>query len=202
MKQRRTPVGPSTLEATAGTSTPVTTAGTSPDECALFREAVADAVPLIVSKVHHEPVRPLPIPLQHLRDEAEALKESLAPAPLEILLEGGDELSFLRSGLPRTLLRDLRRGRWVMQGELDLHGLSRDEARQALSEFLAESLARGHRYLRIVHGKGLRSPGREPVLKELVRNWLANRNEVLAYCQARAADGGGGAVTVLLRGSR
>lgn len=168
----------------------------------MFREAVADAVPLTVTKVHHEPLRPPPIPLQHLRDEAEALSESLAPAPLDVLLEGGDELSFLRSGLPRTLLRDLRRGRWVMQGELDLHGLSREEARQALSVFLAESLTHGHRYLRIVHGKGLRSPGREPVLKELVRQWLANRNEVLAYCQARAADGGGGAVTVLLKGTR
>lgn len=168
----------------------------------MFRQAVADATPLDYDRVHHEPPRPLPIPRQHLRDEAEALKESLEPAPLEILLEGGDELSFLKSGLPRTLLRDLRRGRWVMQDELDLHGLSREEARQALVEFLAESLAHGHRCLRIVHGKGLRSPGREPVLKELVRNWLANRNEVLAYCQARAADGGGGAVTVLLRGNR
>lgn len=163
---------------------------------------MADAVPLTVSKVHHEPPHPLPIPHQHLRDEAEALKESLAPAPIEVLLEGGDELAFLRSGLPRTLLRDLRRGRWVMQDELDLHGMSREEARQVLGEFLAESLAQDHRCLRIVHGKGLRSPGREPVLKELVRSWLAQRSEVLAYCQARAADGGGGAVTVLLRGAR
>jgi DNA-nicking Smr family endonuclease len=184
VKQRRTPVGPSA------------------DERALFQQAVADAIPLVSAKVHHEPSRPPPIPRQHLRDEAAALDESLAPAPLEILLEGGDELAFLRQGLPRTLLRDLRRGRWVMQNELDLHGLSREEARQALSEFLADSLARGLRCLRIVHGKGLRSPGREPVLKELVRHWLAHRQEVLAYCQARAADGGGGAVAVLLRGSR
>ena len=184
MPRRREPVGP------------------TPDEQALFRGAVADAVPLVSAKVHHEPSRPPPIPRQHLRDEAAALDESLAPAPLDVLLEGGDELAFLRHGLPRTLLRDLRRGRWVMQNELDLHGMSREEARQALSEFLAASLARGQRCLRIVHGKGLRSPGREPVLKELVRHWLARRQEVLAYCQARAADGGGGAVTVLLRGTR
>ena len=169
---------------------------------ALFRQAVADATPLDYDRVHHEPPRPPPIPHQHLRDEAAALSESLAPAPIDVLLEGGDELAFLRDGLPRTLLRDLRRGRWVMQAELDLHGMSRDQARQALSEFLAECLARGQRCLRIVHGKGLRSPGREPVLKELVRHWLAYRQEVLAYCQARAADGGGGAVTVLLKGSR
>lgn len=168
-------------------------------ERALFRAAVADAVPLVSDRVHHEPPAPLPIPRQHYRDEAAALEESLAPAPLEVLLEGGDELSFLRPGLPRTLLKDLRRGRWVTQAELDLHGLNRDEARDLLAGFIAESLARKARCLRIVHGKGLRSPGREPVLKELVRYWLANRPEVLAYCQARAADGGGGAVTVFLR---
>ncbi|MCX7168724.1 MAG: Smr/MutS family protein [Proteobacteria bacterium] len=174
----------------------------SDDERALFREAVADAVPLVSSKVHLEHLRPPPIPYQHLRDEAEALTESLAPAPLDVLLEGGDELAFLRSGLSRVLLRDLRRGRWVIQAELDLHGMSREQAKQALSEFLAACLARGQRCLRIVHGKGLRSPGREPVLKELVRHWLARRQEVLAYCQARAADGGGGAVTVLLKSGR
>jgi len=184
MSKRRSPVGP------------------TPDDRALFRGAVADAVSLPNDKVHHEPPLPPPIPRQRLRDEAAALIESLAPAPLETLLEGGDELSFLRPSLPRSLLKDLRRGRWVNQGELDLHGMNRDEARQALLKFLAESLARQQRCLRIVHGKGLRSPGREPILKELVRNWLANRPEVLAYCQARAADGGAGAVTVLLQGSR
>jgi len=193
MKQGRPPAGPAAL----GASTEA-----SADERALFQQAVADAVPLISGKVHHEPPRVPPIPRQRLRDEAAALDESLAPAPLEVLLEGGDELSFLRSGLPRTLLRDLRRGRWVLQSELDLHGMSREEARHALGGFLADSLARGDRCLRIVHGKGLGSPGREPVLKELVRVWLARRQEVLAYCQSRAADGGGGAVAVLLSGSR
>ncbi|MBI3525556.1 MAG: Smr/MutS family protein [Betaproteobacteria bacterium] len=184
MPKRRSPVGP------------------TPGERALFRGAVEDATPLSSDKIHHEAPRPPPIPRQRLRDEAAALIESLAPAPLETLLEGGDELSFLRPNLPRSLLKDLRRGRWVSQGELDLHGMNRDEARQALLQFFAESLARQQRCLRIVHGKGLRSPGREPVLKELVRNWLANRPEVLAYCQARAADGGAGAVVVLLQGSR
>jgi len=169
------------------------------DDIALFREAVADAVPLVSDRVHHEPPPPPPIPRQRRRDEAAALVETLAPAPLEVLLEGGDELAYLKPGLPRTLLRDLRRGRWVTQDQLDLHGLNRDEAREMLAQFVLESLAHRHRCLRIVHGKGLRSPGREPVLKELVRNWLANRPEVLAYCQARAADGGAGAVIVLLK---
>lgn len=173
-----------------------------PEDIALFREAVGDAVPLVSDKVHHEPPPPLPIPRQRQRDEAAALAESLEPAPLETRLEGGDELSYLKPGLPRTLLRDLRRGRWVTQDQLDLHGLNRDEAREMLAQFLLASLAHRHRCLRIIHGKGLRSPGREPVLKELVRNWLANRPEVLAYCQTLAADGGAGAVTVLLKAGR
>ncbi len=172
------------------------------EDLALFREAVAGVVPLQSDKVFHEGERPLPIPRQRQKDEAAALAESLAPAPLETLLEGGDELSFLKPGLPRTVLKDLRRGRWVTQDQLDLHGLNREEAREMLAQFLLSSLARGNRCLRIIHGKGLRSPGREPVLKELVKNWLANRPEVLAYSQARATDGGAGAVTVLLKAGR
>ena len=174
----------------------------SAEAISLFREAVADAVPLVSDRVHHEPPPPRPIPRQRQRDKADALAETLAPASLEVLLEGGDELAYLKPGLPRTLLRDLRRGRWVTQDQLDLHGLNRIDARELLAQFVLESLAHGRRCLRIIHGKGLRSPGREPVLKELVRNWLANRPEVLAYCQARAADGGAGAVIVLLKAER
>ena len=172
------------------------------DDLALFRAAVADAVPLAFDRVHHEPAAAPPIPRQRQRDEAAALAESLQPAPLEVLLEGGDELAYLRSGLPRSLLRDLRRGRWVCEDQLDLHGLNRHDARAALAEFVAASIQRGLRCLRVIHGKGRGSPGREPVLKELVRRWLAGRDEVLAYCQTLAADGGSGAVAVLLKAKR
>jgi DNA-nicking Smr family endonuclease len=138
--------------------------------------------------------------VQRLRDEQAALAESIcAPEPLELRLEGGDELCFLRAGLPRSVLRDLRRGRWVVQDQLDLHGANRELARTLLVDFLAEALRRGLRCVRVIHGKGLRSPGREPVLKVWVKAWLAQRAEVLAYCQARAAEGGAGAVIVLLR---
>ncbi|MEZ5616026.1 MAG: Smr/MutS family protein [Rhodocyclaceae bacterium] len=150
-------------------------------------------------KVHHEPPPSPAQPIQRWKDEAAALTESLSPAPLELSLEGGDEPSFLRPGLARSALRDLRRGRWVVQDALDLHGATRDEARLLLGEFLAESLRRGLRCVRIVHGKGLGSPGREPVLKGLVRGWLTQRPEVLAYCQARAVEGGAGALVALLK---
>jgi DNA-nicking Smr family endonuclease len=172
------------------------------EERALFRNAAAGAQPIARDKVHHEPPPPAAIPRQREQDEAAALSETLAPATLELLLEGGDEASFLRPGLPRSTLRDLRRGRWVVQDQFDLHGATRAEARLLLGEFLAGSLKRGQRCVRIIHGKGLGSPGREPVLKGLVKNWLATRPEVLAYCQARAAEGGAGAVLVLLKSGR
>ncbi|HEX8989316.1 MAG TPA: Smr/MutS family protein [Rhodocyclaceae bacterium] len=165
-----------------------------------FRSAVADAVPLTTDRVHHEPA-PLPaIPRQRGIDEEAALHESLhGPVLLDLHLEGGDEAAWLRDGVARTVLRDLRRGRWVVEAAIDLHGMNREEARREISAFLGECLARGQRCVRVVHGKGLRSPGREPVLKRLVLGWLAQRNEVLAFCQARAAEGGAGAAIVLLK---
>lgn len=168
---------------------------------ALFQAAVADVVPLTFDRIHHEPVPPPPIPRQRLRDEHTALRESLSDRdPLALALEGGDEPAYLRPGMSPRVLRDLRRGRWVVQAELDLHGMNRDEARHQVASFLAECLARRRRCVRIVHGKGLGSPGRIPVLKHLVHSWLAQRKEVLAYCQARSADGGAGALIALLAG--
>ena len=171
------------------------------DEGALFRQAVGEVRPLEQKRVHIEPPSPAPRPLQRERDESAALIESLSgPLSIELRLEGGDEPVFLRSGIPRTVLKDLRRGRWVVQDALDLHGATRIEAAELLSEFLVYSLNRGHRCLRIIHGKGLGSPGREPVLKHLVRSWLARRDDVLAFCQARPTEGGEGALVVLLKG--
>jgi DNA-nicking Smr family endonuclease len=119
-----------------------------------------------------------PRPLQHLADERAALHESLhGQITLQDRLEGGDEPSYLRIGLASSILRDLRRGRWVTQDEIDLHGLNRDEARQLLAAFLAESLHWGKRCVRIVHGKGLRSPQKISILRQLVRGWLMQRDE-------------------------
>lgn len=169
------------------------------EERAAFRTAVADVQPLHWDRVHHEPPPPPAIPRQHLYDEAAALDESMhGPALLDLHLEGGDEAAWRRDGLPKAWLRDLRRGRWVSQEKLDLHGLNRDQARSAVVTFLSECRQYGYRCVRIVHGKGLSSPGREPVLKKLVLGWLSQRQEVLAFCQARATEGGAGAVIVLL----
>lgn len=169
------------------------------DDKAAFRAEVADVEPIQWDRIHHQPPLPLAIPRQRFSDEAAALKESLhGPALVDLYLEGGDEAAWRRDGLPKTWLKDLRRGRWVTQEKLDLHGMNRDQARNAVAVFLTECQHHGYRCVRIVHGKGLSSPGREPVLKKLVLGWLSQRREVLAFCQARAAEGGAGAVVVLL----
>ena len=175
----------------------------SDEEVAVFREAVADAIPIASDRFHHEAPPPQPIPRQRRADESAALRESLTELQsLDLALEGGDEPNFVRDGLPRAVLRDLRRGRWVVQEQIDLHGATRDVARELLRGFVAEAVRRELRCLRVIHGKGLGSPGREPVLKGLVRGWLAARSEVLAFCQARSHDGGAGALIVLLRSGK
>jgi DNA-nicking Smr family endonuclease len=175
-----------------------------PDDLAAFRAAVADARPLPKSgRVHLGGQPPAPRPLQHLADERAALQESLyGSMTLQDRLEGGDEPSYLRTGLASSVLRDLRRGRWVIQDEIDLHGLNREEARSLLASFLTHALKHGIRCVRVVHGKGLGSPGKQAVLRRLVRGWLMQKNEILAYCQAKPQDGGEGAVIVLLRSQR
>lgn len=175
-----------------------------PEEIALFRAAVSDAQPLKPSnRVQHGKRLPPPRAQQHLADEQAALRESLHGAiGLQDRLEGGDEPSYLRAGLVSSVLRDLRRGRWVIQDEIDLHGQTREEARLLLAQFIADALQDGVRCVRIVHGKGLRSPGKQAVLRQLVRGWLMQKNEVLAYCQARPQDGGEGALIALLRSIR
>jgi DNA-nicking Smr family endonuclease len=167
----------------------------------LFRHAVGKVAPLSpVDKVVTTTPRPSPIARQHLADERAALEESLSDEfSIETLLETDDTLSFARNGIGPDILRKLRRGHWIIQEQLDLHGLRRDEAREALAQFLRNATRRGVRCVRVIHGKGLGSVNKEPVLKNKVRNWLVQKEEVLAFCQARAADGGSGALVVLLK---
>ena len=144
--------------------------------------------------------RPSPIPRQRLRDEAAVMVEAISDEfDVESLLETDDSLSFRRRDIGPEVVRKLRRGVWAIQAQLDLHGLRRDEARERLARFLREAHHAGLRCVRVVHGKGHGSPGREPVLKAKVRSWLVQKSEVVAFAQARASDGGNGALMVLLR---
>ena len=176
----------------------------NPDEAELFRAAVSDVVPLSrTARIEHVRPLPQPVPAQRLRDEREALNESLTGrVAWDTGMETGEELSYARNGVGAQTLSRLRRGHWAMQDELDLHGLNVEQARSAVAEFLNQSVRNGLRCLRIIHGKGLRSKNREPVLKRKLGAWLIHRDEILAFCQAREADGGGGAVVVLLQGRR
>jgi DNA-nicking Smr family endonuclease len=170
-------------------------------EADLFRHSVGTVAPLAAAnKTLLQAERPEPIARQHLADEQAALAESLSDDfSIETLLDTDAELSFARSGIGPDTVRKLRRGHWVIQSQLDLHGLRTDEAREALSEYLRAVGRRGLRCVRIIHGKGLGSINKEPVLKSKVRNWLVQKDEVLAFCQAKAADGGSGALVVLLK---
>jgi DNA-nicking Smr family endonuclease len=170
-------------------------------EANLFRRSVGAVAPLAkVDKALLTPPRPEPIARQHLADEQAALRESLSDdfSP-ETLMESDEALSFARNGIGPDTLRKLRRGHWVIQSQIDLHGMRSDEAREALGDYLRNVAKRGLRCVRVIHGKGLGSPNKEPVLKSKVRNWLAQKEEVIAFCQARAADGGAGALVVLLK---
>lgn len=170
----------------------------------LFRRSIGEVAPLpSTNKLTATAPRPLPIARQFLADEQAALRESLSDDfNVETLLDTDASLSFARNGIGPDTLRKLRRGHWVIQSQLDLHGLRSDEAREALAEFLRNADKRGLRCVRVIHGKGLGSVNKEPVLKNKVRNWLAQKDEVIAFCQAKAADGGSGALIVLLRASK
>ena len=170
----------------------------------LFANAVGPVQPLRSSGHRHlRPAPALPLPLQRERDEQAVMLEALSDDfDAETLLHTDEHLSFRRPGMGADVVRKLRAGVWSIQRQIDLHGLRRDEAREALGQFIRETHKAGLRCVRVVHGKGLGSPGRMPVLKGRVHSWLIQKTEVMAFVQARPVDGGAGALVVLLRPRR
>jgi DNA-nicking Smr family endonuclease len=170
------------------------------EDLELFRQAVKDVHRVHTDRLLLETPPPRAWPEQRTADEGRALVESISRSwSIDQKLESGAEPSFLQTGLTQQVLRDLRRGRWVSQGQIDLHGATRDAAHALVIDFIHNASRRGLRCVRVIHGKGLGSPGREPILKGLVLRWLMHRQEVLAYCQARPHEGGTGALIVLLK---
>ena len=150
-------------------------------------------------RVELPPVQAPPIAVQHKRDEVAVMQEALSDGfDAETLLDTDDALSYRRAGIGTDVTRKLRKGDWSIQGQVDLHGLRREDARQALVDFIKDATRMGWRCVRVVHGKGLGSPGKTPVLKGKVQSWLVQKQEVLAFVQARPAHGGAGALVVLL----
>jgi DNA-nicking Smr family endonuclease len=179
----------------------ISSASADSEDAAVFLDAVKGVSPLAMpDKITHSQRLPRPIPQQKVQQAQPATIDAISDhIPLEI--EAGDAWSFMCPGVSHQTLRRLRRGYWDIQARLDLHGSTRDQARRELVEFLNRSGEREYRCVQVIHGKGLSSKGHEPVLKTRVGSWLAQRDDVLAFCQAMSQDGGSGAVMVLLRGS-
>ena len=151
-------------------------------------------------RVDLSPMPAPPLAQQQIRDDINVLRESLSDDfDVSTLLDTDDELSYRSQGIGTDVTQKLRKGHWSLQGQIDLHGLRSDEAREALGQFIRDASKRGWRCVRIVHGKGLGSPGKTPVLKSKVQRWLVQKTEVLAFVQAKGSEGGAGALVVLLK---
>ncbi|MGJ7495579.1 Smr/MutS family protein [Variovorax sp. RT4R15] len=166
----------------------------------LFSRAIGATQPLRrPAAVPLAPEPPAPIPFQHQLDEQRVLRESISDEfDVTTLLDVDDAMSFRRPGIGTDVTRKLRAGEWAIQRQVDLHGLRSDAAREALGAFIRTAHRQGVRCVRVVHGKGLGSPGKQPVLKTKAQRWLIQKNEVLAFVQAKPAEGGAGALVVLL----
>jgi DNA-nicking Smr family endonuclease len=171
----------------------------SEEERELFRKSVAGAKPLKAKK--KAPARRAKPPPRARFADAEkraVLEESLRLDLQDTDAFTGEELWYARSGVQHALMRKLRRGQFSPRAELDLHGLRSEDARAVVMEFLYEAQQRNYRCVRIIHGKGLGSGPKGPVIKQKLGGWLRQRKDVLAFCSARPVDGGSGALYVLL----
>jgi len=170
------------------------------NDSGLFRRVMGDAKPLRQdSRAPDFKAKPKPRARFFRDDEKAALNETLHGDIEEIETGAGESLRFNRPSVGRQTMRKLARGNFSVQDEIDLHGLTVPEAKGALREFVSESCYRGHACVRVIHGKGLGSGDRGPILKARVNNWLRRWDEVLAFVSTRQAHGGTGAVYVLLR---
>jgi DNA-nicking Smr family endonuclease len=169
------------------------------DEGQLFRRAMADARPLVTDTVEPPKRRPRALARFSRQDERQALRESLEDTPHAIEIANGSALFYRHASVNHKTMRRLARGGISVQAEIDLHGLISSEAKDVVRNFIEDALLRRYTCVRIVHGKGLGSGHNGPVLKRKVDQWLRRWEPVLAFVSARQADGGTGAVYVLLK---
>jgi len=194
--KRKTPKG---HKGSGKTTPPALSAG----ESDLFRTSIGDTRPLPDhGKTVFPPHLPWPVPRQNRAGKSPLPTDALSDHIPQELAGTEEEFFFQRPGVAPLTMKRLRRGYWAIQAELDLHGMTSDEARACLIGFLDECKELGLRCVRVIHGKGLSSRNREPVLKLKTASWLMQRDEVLAFCQARPTDGGSGAAIVLLKVAR
>jgi DNA-nicking Smr family endonuclease len=174
----------------------------SKDDERAFREAMAGVRPLPTRERLPAAPKPQAVARFTRADHREVLRESLLPPEDPAILDTGEELVFRRPGVREDVLRRLRRGQFSVEAEIDLHGLGRHAAHEALRDFIGSSVAQDLRCVRVIHGKGRGSGPRGPVLKHVVNHWLRRMDDVLAFASARPVDGGTGAAYVLLANQR
>jgi DNA-nicking Smr family endonuclease len=174
------------------------TASDESDDSGIFRRLMADTRPLKQEPRAMTPRRAKARAHSRRRDERDVLRESLSPAPLAAEIMSGEGLRFQRPVVSRRTFRKLARGGFSVQDELDLHGMTAAEASVALRQFVNDCCLRGFSCIRVVHGKGLGSGTRGPILKRKVDSLLRGWDQVLAFVSARQVDGGTGATYVLL----
>lgn len=168
----------------------------------LFREAIGQVRRYYHNKIEPNPARPKPIPRKKQEDEQQVFIDMFSDEYSPDESHATDQLFFARAGLQNSVIRKLKRGHYNLDAEIDLHGLTLKSARQQLAIFLDECIHNNWRCVRIIHGKGRRSGGQGPVLKQNVNYWLPQRDDVLAFCSTIPAHGGTGAIYVLLRRKR
>ena len=171
----------------------------SNDDIKLFRQTIGPVTRITQDRVIDDIPKPSTLSEQFIKENHKIRQEMLSGTYEPSEIETGDELLFIRPGIQKQILRKLRRGQFSVEKELDLHGMTVDVARQALSRFLAKCTIQHHRCIRIIHGKGHGSKEKQPILKVKLNYWLQQRDEVLAFCSARPVDGGTGAVYILLK---
>lgn len=152
----------------------------------LFTRAVGKVAPIAnQERVWSPSQRPSTRPLQQDLDDEAVMHESMSDEfDISTLLDVDDQLSFRRPGISTDVTRKLRKGEWSIQGQIDLHGLRSDEARNAMGQFMRDAKRMGWRCVRVVHGKGLGSPGKEPVLKSKVQRWLVQKRSA-RFCASQ-----------------
>lgn len=171
----------------------------SDDDIDLFRQAVGDVKAVKDDRVEPASTNRPPLIRQSEEDDRSVMHSLLEDLSESDFLETGDHLSYTQPGVQRSVLKKLKSGRYSIQSEIDLHGLTVNEARQELADFLKQAQRSRHLCVRVIHGKGRKTADKAPRLKPAVNQWLQRHRSVLAFCSARINDGGTGALYVLLR---
>jgi len=174
----------------------------SSEDRELFRNAVKNSIPIKKNNLRvNFKKKPEAIANQTRKDEEEVLIETLQGGIENQEKSTSQFLEFHRIGLSKRVIRKLQKGSYSIQAELDLHGMTVNNVNEELKSFINSCVLHNYKCVRVIHGKGLGSGDRGPVLKYEVTRLLKKWKQVVAFVSARQVDGGTGALYVLLKGN-